>query len=127
MSKSYSRELDDIRRASGSAFGRQRDVLESVSRIVADASRLASRYGRNEVAPRVRHEFDSHLAPLIASGLVAGRKALSKAPGRKKATGLGGFIAAGFGVAIIAGAAYLAWQILRTDEGSWVDDDFDVD
>ena len=127
MSKSYSRELADIRRAAGSAFGRQRDVLESAGHILADAARLAGNYGRSDIAPRVRDEYDARLAPLIASGLVAGRKLLAKTPMAPKKSGLGGFIAAGFTIALVAGAAYVAWQVLRTDDEAWVDDDFDVD
>jgi hypothetical protein len=42
-------------------------------------------------------------------------------------SGVGGFIAAGFAVAIVAGAAYVAWQVLRTDDNAWVDDEFEVD
>jgi hypothetical protein len=30
-------------------------------------------------------------------------------------------------VAIVAGVAYVAWQLLRTDDNAWVDDEFDVD
>jgi acyl dehydratase len=75
-----------------------------------------------------RGEYEHVIAPFLASSLASGRRAIAQAPiVRKKKSGLGGFIAAGFGVALIAGAAYLAWQVLRTDDESWVDDDFDVD
>lgn len=127
MAKSYSKELAEIGRATGTTFGRQRDVLDSAGRILADAARLASRYGRNEVAPRARSEYESHIAPLIASGLVAGRRLLAKTPVAPKKSGLGSFIAAGFGVALVAGVAYVAWQVLRTDDEAWIDDEFDVD
>ena len=127
MASPYSKELANLTRAAGNAFGRQRDVLDSAGRILADAARLAGNYGRNEVVPRARDEYESHIAPLIASGLVAGRRLMSKTPITPKKSGLGSFIAAGFGVALIAGAAYVAWQVLRTDDDAWVDDDFDVD
>ncbi len=127
MARSYSQELSDIRRATANAYGRQRDVVGSTARILADVARLADRYGRNEVAPRIRDEYDHRVAPLIADGLRAGRRAWAKTPVAPKKSGLGGFIAAGFGVALIAGAAYLAWQVLRTDDEAWIDDDFDVD
>jgi hypothetical protein len=52
---------------------------------------------------------------------------MAKTPVVPKKSGLGGFIAAGLGVALVAGVAYLAWQLLRTDDNAWVDDDFDVD
>jgi hypothetical protein len=127
MASPYSKELANLTRAAGNAFGRQRDVLDSAGRILADAARLAGNYGRNEVVPRARDEYESHIAPLIASGLVAGRRLMSKTPIAPKKSGLGSFIAAGFGVALIAGVAYVAWQVLRTDDAAWVDDDFDVD
>lgn len=63
----------------------------------------------------------------IGREIVASRKSLVKAPVARPKSGLGSFIAAGVGVALIAGAAYLAWQVLRNDDGAWVDDDFDVD
>jgi hypothetical protein len=127
MAKSYSKELADISRAAGSTFGRQREVLDSAGRILADAARLAGQYGRREVAPRARNEYESHIAPLIASGLVAGRRFLAKTPVAPKKSGLGTFIAAGLGVALVAGVAFVAWQALRNDDGAWVDDEFDVD
>jgi hypothetical protein len=97
MARSYSRERAILRDAANSAFGRQRDVLESAGRILADLTQLA---GRNLVSK-------TRIAP--------------------KKSGVGGFIAAGFAVAIVAGAAYVAWQVLRTDDNAWVDDGFDVD
>lgn len=127
MARSYSREIADIRDAAGSAFSRQRDVLESAGSILADAARLAERYGRSTVAPRARREYDTRLAPLIASGLVAGRRLMAKNPVVPKKSGLGSFIAAGFGVALIAGVAFVAWQVLRTDDDAWVDEEFEVD
>lgn len=127
MPTSYSKELATITRAAGNTFGRQRDILDSAGRILADAARLAGNYGRNEIGPRVRDEYESNLAPLIASGLVAGRRLIKTTPIASKKSGLGGFIAAGFGVALVAGIAYVAWQVLRTDDDAWVDDDFDVD
>lgn len=78
-------------------------------------------------AELARDEYESHIAPLIASGVVAGRKLLAKAPAARRKSDFGRFVAAGFGVALIAGVAYLAWQVLRTDDEAWVDDDFDVD
>jgi hypothetical protein len=127
MPTPYSKELAAITRAAGNTFGRQRDVLDSAGQILADAARLAGSYGRNEIGPRARDEYESRIAPLIASGLVAGRRLLKKSPAIPKKSGLGGFIAAGFGVALVAGIAYVAWQVLRTDDQAWVDDDFDVD
>ena len=127
MPTPYSKELAAITRAAGNAFGRQRDVLDSAGQILADAARLAGNYGRNDIGPRARDEYESRIAPLIASGLVAGRRLLKKSPAIPKKSGLGGFIAAGFGVALVAGIAYVAWQVLRTDDQAWVDDDFDVD
>jgi hypothetical protein len=52
---------------------------------------------------------------------------MAKTSPAPKKSGLGSFIAAGFGVALVAGVAYVAWQVLRTDDEAWVDDDFDVD
>lgn len=127
MASSYSQELAAIREAAGSAIGRQRDVLDTSARILADAARLAGRYGRTDLGPRVRDEYDSRLAPLISSGLVAGRKFLKKTPLAARKSGLGGYIAAGLTIALVAGVAYIAWQVLRTDNDSWVDDEFDVD
>jgi hypothetical protein len=97
MAKSYSKEFDELRDAAGSAFGRQREVLESAARILAGAARLA------------------------------GRRTVTKSALASTKSGIGGFIAAGFAVALVAGAAYVAWQVLRTDDGAWVDDEFDVD
>ena len=127
MPTSYSKELAAIARAAGGAFGRQRDVLDSAGQILADAARLAGNYSRNEIGPRARDEYESRIAPLIASGLVAGRRLMAKTSPAPKKPGLGSFIAAGFGVALVAGVAYVAWQVLRTDDEAWVDDDFDVD
>ena len=127
MPTSYSKELANLTRAAGIAFGRQRDVVDSAGRILVDAARLAGNYGRNEVMPRARNEYEAHIAPLIASGMVAGRRLVNKTPLAPKKSGLGSFIATGLGVALVAGVAYVAWQILRTDDEAWVDDDFDVD
>lgn len=63
----------------------------------------------------------------IGREIVASRKAFAAPPVVRTKSGLGGFIAAGIGVALVAGAAYLAWQVLRTDDNAWVDDDFDLD
>ena len=120
MSKNYSRELADLRSAGGEA-------ASSAGRILADAARLAARYSRNELAPRARSEYVEHLAPLVATGLAAGRRYLRSAPVVKKKSGLGSFIAAGFAVALVAGVAYVAWQTLRTDDDAWIADEFDVD
>jgi hypothetical protein len=81
----------------------------------------------SELSAVARDEFESRIAPLIASGLVAGRRLVAKTNAVPKKSELGRFIAAGFGVAVIAGIAYVAWQVLRTDDNAWVDDDFVVD
>lgn len=122
MATKYSRELADL----GSAGG---ETLNSARHLIADAARLAARYSRDEIAPRARHEYADHLAPLIATGIAAGRRYLSASPVKAvpKKSGLGSFIAAGFAVALVAGVAYVAWQTLRTDDDAWVDDEFDVD
>lgn len=122
MAKKYSRELADL----GSAGG---ETLSSAGRLIADAARLASRYSRNEIAPRARSEYADHLAPLIATGLAASRRYLGSAPAKRtrSSSGLGSFIAAGFAVALVAGVAYVAWQTLRTDDDAWIDDEFEVD
>lgn len=122
MAKNYSHELAEL----GSAGG---DALNNAGRILADAAKLAARYSRDEIAPRARHEYAEHLAPLLASGIAASRRYLRNAPVPvvKKKSGLGSFIAAGFAVALVAGVAYVAWQTLRTDDEAWVDSDFDVD
>lgn len=122
MAKNYQRELAALGAAGG-------DTLGTAGRILADAAQLASRYSRDEIAPRARHEYAEHLAPLLASGLAAGRRYLRNAPVRlpRKKSGLGSFIAAGFAVALVAGVAYVAWQTLRTDDDAWVDDEFEVD
>jgi hypothetical protein len=86
---------------------------------------MATSYAR-ELA-ELRHAYESHVEPLLHDGLVAGRKLIAKAPLPRKKSGVGGFIAAGFAVALVAGAAYVAWQVLRTDDQAWVDDEFDVD
>lgn len=97
MAKSYSRERALLRDAANSAFGRQRDVLESAGKLLSNLTRLA------------------------------GRKIVQKTPFAPKKSGIGGFIAAGLAVAIVAGVAYVAWQLLRTDDNAWVVDEFDVD
>lgn len=122
MAKDYVRELDALRTAGG-------HTVNNAGRILADAARLAARYSRDEIAPRARHEYADHLAPLIASGLAASKRYLRNAPVpvAKKKSGLGSFVAAGFAVALVAGVAYVAWQTLRTDDTAWTDDEFDVD
>ena len=97
MARSYSRERAVLGDAARSAFGRQRDILESAGRILA---------GLNQIA---------------------GRKIARKSPLTSKKSGVGLFIAAGFAVALVAGVTYVAWQVLRTDDKAWVDDEFDVD
>ncbi|MFM6968459.1 MAG: hypothetical protein ACKOWN_06010 [Microbacteriaceae bacterium] len=122
MSHKYSRELAEL----GSAGG---ETLNNAGKIIAEAARLAARYSRDEIAPRARSEYADHLAPLLATGLAAGRRYLRSAPVPvvQKKSGLGSFLAAGFAVAIVAGVAYVAWQTLRTDDDAWVGDEFDVD
>ena len=122
MSKKYKRELAELGSASNEALG-------SAGRIISDAARLAARYSRDEIEPRARREYADHIAPLIATGIAAGRRYLRDAPIRRvpSKSGLGTFIAAGFAVAVVAGIAYVAWQTLRTDEAAWVDDEFEVD
>jgi len=97
MAKSYSRERALLRDAANSAFGRQRDVLESAGKLLSDLTHLA------------------------------GRKLVQKTSLAPKKSGIGAFIATGLAVAIVAGAAYVAWQVLRTDDDAWIDDEFDVD
>lgn len=97
MSRSYSRERAVLRDAANNAFGRQRDVLESAGRLLGGLSQLAN------------------------------RKLIQKTPLAPKKSEIGGFIATGLAVAIVAGVAYVAWRLLRTDDGAWVDDEFDVD
>jgi hypothetical protein len=97
MARSHSKEHAALRDAARSAFGRQRDVLESASRILAGLTQIA------------------------------GRKVVQKSRPTPSKSGVGVFIAAGFGVALVAGAAYVAWQVLRTDDKAWIDDEFDVD
>jgi hypothetical protein len=97
MARSYSRERAFLRDAANSGFGRQRDVLESAGKLLGNLVQFA------------------------------GRKLVQKTPLRPKKSGIGGFIGAGLAVAIVAGVAYVAWQLLRTDDNAWVDDDFDVD
>jgi hypothetical protein len=80
-------------------------VLESAARVLSDAAQLAGRYGRQDVIPRVRDEYESHIAPLVTSGLVAGRKLLARTPLAPKKSGLGGFIATGLAIAAVAGLA----------------------
>ncbi len=122
MSKKYKRELAELGSASNEALG-------SAGRIISDAARLAARYSRDEIEPRARREYADHIAPLIATGIAAGRRYLRDAPIRRAPakSGLGSFITAGFAVAVVAGIAYVAWQTLRTDEGAWIDDEFEVD
>jgi len=97
MARSYSKERAMLGDAARSAFGRQRDILESAGRI------------------------------LVGLNKIAGKKIVRRAPLTAKKPGVGLFIAAGFAVAIVAGATYVAWQVLRTDDKAWVDDEFDVD
>ncbi|MEY4318916.1 MAG: hypothetical protein RL378_20 [Actinomycetota bacterium] len=97
MARSYSRERALLRDAANSAFGRQRDVLESAGRLLGGLSQLS------------------------------GRKLIQKTPLAPKKSGIGGFIATGLAAAIVAGVAYVAWQLLRTDDKAWIDDEFDVD
>ncbi|CAB4592159.1 MAG: hypothetical protein F2574_03020 [Actinobacteria bacterium] len=121
MAKSYKRELSELGNASGA-------VASNAGKILADAARLAARYSRDEIAPRARSEYSEHLVPLIASGLAASRRYLGgKVVPAKRSMGFGGFVLAGLGVALVAGVAYVAWQTLRTDDGAWTNDDFDVD
>lgn len=121
MPKSYARELSDLGNASGA-------VASNAGKILADAARLAARYSRSEIAPRARNEYSEHLVPLIASGLAASRRYLGGKPVPvKKSGGFGSFVLAGLAVALVAGVAYVAYEALRTDDGAWVNDDFDVD
>lgn len=122
MAKKYKRELAELGSASGDAIG-------SAGKILADAARLAARYSRDEIGPRAQREYADHVAPLIATGIAAGRRYLRDSPIRRAParSGFGSFLAAGFAVAVVAGIAYVAWQTLRTDEGAWVDDEFEVD
>lgn len=98
MPRSYVRDFDALRRVAGETFGRQRDVLESALGILTETARHA------------------------------GKAALDRSPNRPRTkSSLGGFVLAGFAVALVAGAAYVAWQTLRTDDEAWIDDDFDID
>ncbi|MBJ7433476.1 MAG: hypothetical protein JHC62_03425 [Microbacteriaceae bacterium] len=97
MARSYSRERALLRGTANTAFGRQRDVLESAGRLLGGLSQIS------------------------------GRKLIQKTPLALKKSGIGGFIATGLAVAIVAGIAYVAWQLLRTDDKAWTDDEFDVD
>ena len=99
MANKYAKQFSEVKNQARSVAGNQRVVLENAAGILAGAAKLAARYGKAEIAKRT--------AP--------------------KKSGLGGFIAAGFAVALVAGVAYVAWQTLRTDDESWVDDDFDLD
>jgi CDP-diglyceride synthetase len=72
--------------------------------------------------------YSKELAAIArAAGGAFGRRLMAKKAPAPKKSGLGVFIAAGFGIALVAGVAYVAWQVLRTDDEAWIDDDFDVD
>jgi hypothetical protein len=53
----------------------QREVLEQASKVVLEASRQASNFAREEVAPRVRDTYESQVRPAIDSGLSVTRSA----------------------------------------------------
>ncbi len=129
MGRSYSKDLAHLTDEAAAAWLRQRDVVENASRILSDASKLASRYSRDEILPRARETYDARVAPLVGAGMELGRHLLKKpAPAVvARKSGLGTFVLDGLGVAAVAAVAYVAWQTLRTDDDAWVDDDFDVD
>ncbi len=97
MGKSYSRERAMIHHAANSALNRQREVVESAGKLLSQLTNLG------------------------------GRKILQNTKVAPKKSGLGGFIATGLAVTIVAGVVYLAWHVLRTDDDAWVDEEFDVD
>ena len=98
MASKYAKQFSAVKNQARSVAGNQRAVLENAAGILAGAAKLAARYGKSEITKRAT----------------------------PKKSGLGGFIAAGFAVALLAGVAYVAWQTLRTDNESW-DEDFDLD
>ena len=53
----------------------QREVLEQASKVVLEASRQASNYAREEVAPRMRETYDTQVRPAIDNGLSVTRAA----------------------------------------------------
>lgn len=74
LSRKRQRELNRLKRTTNELWEDQKDVLEHASKVVREAKRQLANVGREEVAPRVRETYESHIRPGVESGLHAGRQ-----------------------------------------------------
>lgn len=90
------------------------DVIPAVSGTIGSALAVLSA----AKDPRVREIVKK----ASASNSKLSKKAAKKVAPPKKKRGIGKFFAIGFGVIVLAGVGYAAWQTLRADDDLWVED-----
>ena len=84
LSRKRKKELKQLRGSADTLLQDQKEVLEHASKVVREASRQASNYAREEIAPRVRDTYDDRVRPAVNTGLSVTRSAAHTA--REKIT-----------------------------------------
>src|SRR5690606_9148919 len=73
LSRKRERELKRLKRTTSELWDEQREVLEHANQVVREASRQLANVGREELAPRVKGAYETHVKPGVESGLAAGK------------------------------------------------------
>ena len=79
LTRKRQKELNRLKGQAEDLWETQKELLESASKVVREASRQAANYAREEVSPRVRgtvrDTIDETVKPAVASGLSGARSA----------------------------------------------------
>lgn len=67
LSRRRQKDLKRLRRSAEDLWQQQRDAIDTASDVLREARRQAGNYAREEVAPRVRHAYDSRVRPAVVS------------------------------------------------------------
>ncbi|CAN5153026.1 hypothetical protein BH11ACT2_BH11ACT2_14380 [soil metagenome] len=75
LTRKRKKELRHLRSDADTLLHDQRVVLDQATKVIREASRQASNYAREEVAPRVRETYDDRVRPAVDSGISITRSA----------------------------------------------------
>lgn len=73
LSRKRQREINRLKRGASELWEDQKEVIDQATKVVKEARKQLSNLSREELAPRVRGVYESHVRPGIESGMDAGR------------------------------------------------------
>ncbi len=76
LSRKRRKEIARLKNQAENLWDDQKELLEHASRVVRDASRQATLYAREDIAPRVRDTYEDRLRPAVSSGIAGARSAV---------------------------------------------------